>query len=207
MARPKGSKNKEVASKGLPIRETKKVKVSVREVKAAEKAAEKKAKESEERRIRIQELLTPTKNKDVVDVHWDVKDSEFVCERWIVVLTPEGNLYQEPVPRYASYENFLKIICNIPDANGGVSVRDSALEAIDLGTPKSPFILITAETINGSKQDNKYIRCFRKGFKPTMGCLVFSKDMETPFTKKEAEKAVDWIIRLLEKEEDIEVED
>ena len=70
---------------------------------------------TKEERKAIIEQATAKQSAPAKDIMWDVKDTEFKADRWIVIVTPEGEIYQEPIPRYADYDMFIALLASTPD--------------------------------------------------------------------------------------------
>ena len=70
---------------------------------------------TKEERKAIIEQATAKPPAALRDIMWDIKDTEFKADRWIVIVTPDGEIYQEPIPRYMDYDMFIALVASTPD--------------------------------------------------------------------------------------------
>lgn len=152
----------------------------------------------EERRALIEEAIgSPKKERPSMD--FKVEDSEYTPSQWVVVLTPKGDIYQEPVPRYADAQYFIYILASVPDSPIIGNKIDFSAEIYKTSfTVKGVDCVINTVNFEGTRKENAYVCAFelKNGTTKIGGNLVFSKD-NSGFSKKEAEKVVAEIVKKL----------
>lgn len=142
---------------------------------------------------------------DFSDVEWTEEETVFEPKQgWVVVLTPDGHIYQEPVPRYCSVGVFSAILCSFPEISENDHIR------MDANLSKTPFScgeIVTASYGNVTKRNN-YASHFDVKNETSIvgGNMVFTNKDEKAFTKAQAGKAVKWVIKQLSKEENIVID-
>ena len=151
-------------------------------------------------------LLQP---RDFSEDDWKLDDTSFNTDQgWIVVLTPSGDIYQEPVTRYCSFPVFLAIVCSLPEIHEGSRLRVEA-EIVKTPLAKTPFIYgeITTALFTGTSKRNNFASYFNLDSEPKLagGNIVFSNKDNTSFTKEEARKVAEWVIQQISKEEAIDI--
>lgn len=147
-------------------------------------------------------LLQP---RDLSGDDWNIEDTSFNTDRgWIVVLTPSGDIYQEPVTRYCSFPVFLAIVCSLPEIHEGSRLR------VEAEIVKTPFAYgeITTALFMGTSARNNFASYFNLNGEPKLagGNIVFSNKDNTSFTKEEAEKVAKWIIQQISREEELDID-
>lgn len=152
----------------------------------------------EERRALIEEAIGAPK-KEKPSMEYRLEDSEYIPSQWVVVITPKGNVYQEPVPRYMDSQYFTYVLASIPDLPLVGNKIDFSAEVYKTSFEvKGVDCIITTVDFIGTRKENAYICAFNvsNGTTKIGGNLVFSKD-GSGFTKKEAEKVTAEIIKKL----------
>ena len=158
-------------------------------------------------RERIEDLLRPKPTLLKVFPTWTVKESEFEAKEWIVVLTKEGELYQEPLPRCVPTQIYIEILATYPEEESGFKILSVPVQYLEVGTKTNSGVWAYIDYM-GTKESNNFARVFAP-IKEKLygGNLIFSKAPDKGFTKKEAEKFTEWVIKQLEKDEEIEIKD
>lgn len=146
-------------------------------------------------------LLQP---RDFSEDDWKLDDTSFNTDQgWIVVLTPSGDIYQEPVARYCSLPVFLAITCSLPE------IREDSRLRVEATIAKTPFTYgeITTALFTGTSKRNNFASYFNLDSEPKLagGNIVFSNKDNTSFTKEEARKVAEWVIQQISKEEVIDI--
>lgn len=144
------------------------------------------------------------KPRDLSNDGWKVEDAVFNCEAgWIVVLTPKGDLYQEPVSRYCDLPSFLATVCSLPCISADSHLR---LEAAISKTSFTYGEIVTA-TYLGMSPRNNFASCFDLQVEPktASGNIVFSGKDNTSLTLDQAKEVTKWVIEQLEREEEVDV--
>lgn len=180
-------------------------KVSVLE-KKDEKEVKKKQVEKEERRTIIESLINEKKNADRPNLKYTVEETTYEPKKWVIVLTPKGHIYQEPVPRYFDYQNFVGILASIPDK----PIISSTLIDFDANLSHTSFEvkgvdceIVTAD-FTGNRAENTYGEPFKikNGTNKIGGNIVFAGP-EQGFSKTQAGTVVSQIVKILNKHEEI----
>ena len=144
--------------------------------------------------------------RDVSGDGWVASEAEFTCENgWIVVLTPKGDIYQEPVSRYCSLSSFLAVVCSLPCISADSHLRT------DISISRSPFKygeIVTAAYL-GAPARNNFAKYFDIQTEPRTagGNIVFSGKENTSFTLEQAKEVTKWIISQIEVEEEVDLND
>lgn len=144
--------------------------------------------------------------RDVSGDGWVASEAEFTCENgWIVVLTPEGNIYQEPVSRYCDLSSFLAVVCSLPCISADSHLR------MEAAISKSVFKYgeIVAAAYLGASARNNFAERFNIQTEPRIvgGNIVFSGKENTSFTLEQAREVTKWVIAQIEVEEEIDTND
>lgn len=160
----------------------------------------------EEREDIINKALQPKEDRDLSKYEWKIEDSDYNPNKWVVIITPEGFIYQEPVPRYWNYDTFVNILASIPDKpldsynkiNFSSEICKTSFEVKDI---ECYIITVPSE---GSRKRNTYGTPFniKNSTKYIGGNIVFSGG-DNGFTKKQATKVVEQIIKTLNNYEEI----
>lgn len=155
---------------------------------------------SSERRVIIEELLRPKPVKGEIKPSWTIDETEFDPKAWVVVLTPEGYLYQEPVPRYMSVENFTRVLCTIPDLETGIQLKSLSTDYRVVGKG-----VLAITDFDGNRRENLFAWHWVDRPKKVGGNMVFLKEQGVAFTKKECGRYCEWLIGELDKEDKVDV--
>ena len=150
----------------------------------------------------IRSLISP---RDLSGEGWKTEDATFNCENsWIVVLTPNGDIYQEPVSRYCDFPSFLAVVCSLPSISADSHLR------MECSISKTPFEYgeITTAAYFGTSARNNFADHFNLQMEPKAvgGNIVFSGKDGTAFTLDQAKEVVKWVIAQIEKEEEIDTD-
>ena len=141
--------------------------------------------------------------RDFSEEEWKPEDSEFKCEDgWIVVLTPKGDIYQEPVSRYCDLSSFIAVVCSLPSISADSHLR---MESIINRSPFDYGEIVTA-TYLGATTRNNFAKHFNLQGEPktASGNIVFSGKNNKAFTPKQAQQVVKWVIRQIGAEEEVD---
>lgn len=197
---------KETAKKGGNIWDSVPVKkVSVLE-KKDEKEEKKKQAERDERRTVIESLINEKKIAERPDLSFKIEETEYVPKKWIIVLTPKGQIYQEPVPRYFDYQNFVGILASAPDKliiSSTMIDFDAMLHHTGFEVKGVDCEIVTAE-FTGNRTENPYGEPFtiKNGTEKIGGNIIFAGP-EQGFSKTQAKTVVSQIVKILNKHEEI----
>ena len=166
--------------------------------------------DKDKRRKVIEEALCPKPTLIPIE-SWTVEDTEYTPKEWIVVVDTKGRIYEEPVPRYLEYENFIAMISSIPDKPLNLSNRLSFQADCLYRTNfkvKGVDCQITTVPYDGSRSMNNYAHLFgiKNGTRNVGGNIVFSTPNEG-MDKKSADKVVKEIIAIFEKGEEVDVKE
>ena len=144
--------------------------------------------------------------RDVSGDGWVASEADFTCEDgWIVVLTPKGDIYQEPVSRYCDFSSFLAVVCSLPCISADSHLR------MDVSISRSPFQygeIVTAAYLGMSARNN-FAEHFDIQTEPRTagGNIVFSGKENTSFTLEQAKEVTKWVISQIETEEEVNLND
>lgn len=170
------------------------------------KTEEERQKERDERRTVIEALINEKKNAERPNLTYTVEETEYVPKKWVIVLTPKGHVYQEPVPRYFDYHNFVGILASIPDK----PIISSTLINFDANLSHTSFDIkgvsceIVTADFTGNRQENSYGKPFgiKNGTNKIGGNIIFAGP-EQGFSKTQAKTVVSQIVKILNKHEEI----
>jgi len=157
----------------------------------------------EERRALIDEL-SGISNKQSTIVKYTLEGTEYSPKQWVVCLTPDGYLYQEPVPRYCNYKTFVLILAAIPDRAifDNYSIKfESEYFLNPFNMPGLDCSIFTCST-NGYRADNPYGEIFKikNGTSKISGNLVFGGTNDG-LSKSEVKELIKKIIEKIESTE------
>lgn len=164
----------------------------------------------EERRNIIEEALCAKPTNAKIDP-WTVEDTEYTPKEWIVIIDTKGRIYEEPVPRYMEYDNFIAMITAIPDnpinSNGRMSINVDTIYRTNFNV-KGVECQITSISYDGTRSINNFASIFgiKNGTKNIGGNLVFSNPNKG-MDKKSADKVVKEIISIFEKGEELNIQE
>lgn len=166
----------------------------------------KKKEEQDNRRALIDELIGASKNENIEQLKYTVEETDYVPSKFVVVITTNGLIYQEPVPRYFDYKNFVGLLASAPDR---MIIAQTMID-FDANLSHTAFEvkgvdceIVTAD-FNGYRSENAYSKFFsiKNGTSKIGGNLIFAGP-EKPFTKKQAKDVVSQIIKILNNSEEI----
>lgn len=164
----------------------------------------------EERRNIIEEALCAKPTNAKIDP-WTVEDTEYTPKEWIVIIDTKGRIYEEPVPRYMEYGNFIAMITAIPDnpinSNGRMSINVDTIYRTNFNV-KGVECQITSISYDGTRSINNFASIFgiKNGTRNIGGNLVFSNPNKG-MDKKSADKVVKEIISIFEKGEELNIQE
>lgn len=154
----------------------------------------------EERRAVIDELIGKPK-QDSSKWEYTIDETEFNPKEWVVCLTRQGCIYQEPVPRYFDYKNFVYLLVGMPDKpiynNKTISFEADYFQTVF--EVKNVDCAIYTCSYNGYRSQNPFAECFdiKNGTTLVGGNLVFG-GTEKGLNKKQAELVVKQIIKCID---------
>lgn len=155
----------------------------------------------EERLEIIEEALHPSKPK--VDLSYKVDETEYVPKEWCVVLTPNGYLYQEPIPRYWDVKTFVDIMASIPDKATDTNKVDFESEVTYMAFEvKGVECYVVSASMDGTRKLNEYAKMFPTKTLQTGGNLVFC-GMGKGLSKKECLKVTETIVKKMNGYEEV----
>lgn len=136
---------------------------------------------------------------------WTVEETEYEPQSWVVVLTVDGHIYQEPVPRYCDESTFVNILSMLPDKMDKTSnkITLTAEEVCKTAfTVKGVDCYINTVAFNGTRSRNEYCNAFniQNTTKMVGGSLVFS-GLDKGLTKSQCKKVVEAIVKKLNNSE------
>lgn len=154
----------------------------------------------EERQNVILNALNPKPSNEPVPV-WTVDETEYEPQSWVVVLTVDGHIYQEPVPRYCNEDMFINLLAMLPDKVDKTSnkITVSAEEICKTEfTVKGVECYINTIAFNGTRSRNQYCSAFdiKNTTKMVGGNIVFS-GLEKGLTKVQCKKVTEAIVKKL----------
>lgn len=161
--------------------------------------------EKEERRSLIEDLIGTPKKTDTEKVKYTIEETDYEPSKWIVVITPKGLIYREPVPRCMEYKNFIGLLASAPDK----MIISSTMIDFDAMIYHTAFDvkgvdceIVTAE-YTGNRLENPYGGCFdiKNGTEKIGGNIIFAGP-EKGFTANQAKTVIAQIIKILNKNEE-----
>ena len=138
---------------------------------------------------------------EIEEYTFDIKDVEFTPENFVVILTPDRNIYEEPVPRYCDFDSFKYMLTVLPDmpTTQGYSMR-ADIVSVKYGSSYEMFYNI----FDGTRRTrNKYAPKF--GVNVTIGGNLVFTGKGRPLDKKGADKLAKEIFKTLQEEEVIDM--
>lgn len=154
----------------------------------------------EERRAVIDELIGKPK-QDFSKWEYTVDETDFTPKEWVVVLDRQGHIYQEPVPRYFDYKNFVYLLAGMPDKpiynNKTISFEADYFQTVF--EVKNVDCAIYTCSFNGYRAQNPFAECFdiKNGTVLIGGNIIFG-GMEKGLNKKQAELVVKQIVKCID---------
>ena len=156
-----------------------------------------------ERDVFIEELLKkPTAKAD--PEFETVEESEYKVKDFIVVLAPNGDVYQEPVPRYCSFDAFCAVIASMPD----VPVMNSFTFKADITDTDLGNCHAITNCYDGTRKQNPFAKKFdlRNGTSLIGGNIIFTGDGK-PLTKAGADRIAKYVLKTVQSEETFSIDD
>lgn len=141
---------------------------------------------------------------DPIEESYLYKESLLSPSTYVIVLTPRGEIYIDPVPRYTDFINFRNFIASCPDNPSTENLYiKSEIKVISI--PKGELIY---STVDGSRRINPFTDKFieSKSKVNVSGNLIFTGE-DKGFSKKEAEAVFNWIVKTLQTPEIIYLKD
>ena len=155
----------------------------------------------EEREAIIRQATTPPKPK----MEYTLEETQYVPKEWVVVVTPKGVIYQEPVPRYFPFKDFVGILACCPsdpivsntiEFNGDLNYTSFDVSGVDCN--------IVTTTFNGQRRENPYSCVFDiKNTTNKIGGNIVFAGSEKGFTEKQAQNVIKVIIKKFNNYEEI----
>lgn len=147
----------------------------------------------EERDAIIRQAITPSKPK----MEYTLEETQYVPKEWVVVVTPKGVIYQEPVPRYFPFKDFVGVLACCPsdpivsnsiEFNGDLNYTSFEVSGVNCN--------IVTTTFNGQRKENAYSCVFDiKNTTNKIGGNIVFAGPEKGFTEKQAQSVVKAIIK------------
>ena len=154
---------------------------------------------TKEERKAIIEQATAKPQTAFSDVMWDLKDTEFKADRWIVIVTPSGEIYQEPIPRYADYDMFIALVAAAPDEctsplKFSVTTENICRTDLTIKGIKGNIITVPYE---GGRAFNKYAEILKVQNKTkNVGGNIIIAGIDKAYSATEANKVASKIVDL-----------
>lgn len=149
----------------------------------------------------VLDKVSGKKEPEIEEYAFDIKDVEFNPENFVVILTPDRNIYEEPVPRYCDFDSFKYMLTVLPDmpTTQGYSMRADIVN-VKYGSSYEMFYNI----FDGTRRTrNKYAPKF--GVNLTIGGNLVFTGKGKPLDKKGADKLAKEIFKTLQEEEVIDM--
>ena len=156
----------------------------------------------EERDTIIKESLSV---KAKPKMEYTLEEAQYTPKEWVVVVTNKGAIYQEPVPRYFPFKDFVgvlaccpsePIVSNTIDFEGDLNYTSFDVSGVDCS--------IVTTTFNGQRKENPYANVFDiKNSTAKIGGNIVFAGSEKGFTEKQAQSVVKAIIKKFDKYEEI----
>lgn len=132
---------------------------------------------------------------------WNVEESEYTPETWVVIITVDGHIYQEPIPRYCDTAYFISLVAAMPDKVDKTATKFAFVADEICKTKfdvKNVDCYITSVAFNGTRNINYYSSIFeiKNTTRNVGGNLVFS-GLDTGFDKAQCKKVVEAIVKRL----------
>ena len=137
-------------------------------------------------------------------MNYTLEESQYSPSSWVVVVTPTGNIYQEPVPRYFPFETFVAMMAGCPDNPilGNKIDFEEDLFYTSFEVPGVDCNIITCN-FDGTRKENAYSCVFdiKSGTDKVGGNIVFAGSKG--FTNIQAQKVIKEIIKKFNTYEEI----
>ena len=156
---------------------------------------------TKEERLNIISNALNVKPSNEPTIPWTVDETEYTPESWVVVLNTQGNIYQEPLPKYCNADYFVSLLAAMPDKLDKTTNRFTVTADEICKTEfkvKGVDCYINTVAYNGTRSINNFSRVFdiKNTTKNVGGNLVFSS-LEGGFTKAQCKKVTEAIVKKL----------
>lgn len=155
----------------------------------------------EERDAIIKKAIYSNKPK----MEYTLEETRYVPKEWVVVITPTGNIYQEPVPRYFPYTTFVAILATCPSSPIVSNTIDyeADLQHTSFEVSGVDCNIVTC-SFNGQRKENPYSCVFDiKNTTQKIGGNIVFAGSEKGFTERQAQLVVKAIIKNFDKYEEV----
>lgn len=175
-----------------------------RENRRALRAIEKE-KQKHQQAIEKEEQISLSKPKDIPEESYVFEDSYKSPTEFVIVLTPTGRIYLEPVPRYCDFSVFRTFIASFPDINDTNILQYRGI----LSTSQIEDFEVVTAAYDTPKQINPFTKKFPeiKNYTQAIGGNLVFTGVNKPLNKKEAKKVFQAIVSRLLVEEEINIDD
>ena len=176
---------KKLTKRELIKKENAEKRAKAKQIKETAKLEEAESKVSQER-----------KQNSVEEIPYNFKDAALISPTYVIVLTPNAEIYVDPVPRYTDFVNFRNFLASCPD-NSNEEYLNIKSEIKKISIPNGEM---TYSIFDGSRKVNPFIDRFidsKKGKVNIGGNLIFSGESRG-LTKSESEKMFNWIVKTLQ---------
>ena len=163
---------------------------------AERRAKEKQIKETAKLEEAESKVSQERKQNPVEEIPYNFKDATLISPTYVIVLTPNAEIYVDPVPRYTDFVNFRNFLASCPD-NSNEEYLNIKSEIKKISVPNGEM---TYSIFDGSRKVNPFVDRFtdsKKGKVNIGGNLVFSGESRG-LTKSESEKMFNWIVKTLQ---------
>ena len=176
---------KKLTKRELIKKENAEKRAKAKQIKETAKLEEAESKVSQER-----------KQNSVEEIPYNFKDATLISSTYVIVLTPNAEIYVDPVPRYTDFVNFRNFLASCPD-NSNEEYLNIKSEIKKISVPNGEM---TYSIFDGSRKVNPFVDRFidsKKGKVNIGGNLIFSGESRG-LTKSESEKMFNWIVKTLQ---------
>ena len=176
---------KKLTKRELIKKENAEKRAKAKQIKETAKLEEAESKVSQER-----------KQNSVEEIPYNFKDATLISPTYVIVLTPNAEIYVDPVPRYTDFVNFRNFLASCPDSSNEEYLNiKSEIKKISI-----PNGEMTYSIFDGSRKSNPFVDRFidqKRGKVNIGGNLIFSGESRG-LTKSESEKMFNWIVKTLQ---------
>ena len=163
---------------------------------AERRAKEKQIKETAKLEEAESKVSQERKQNSVEEIPYNFKDATLISPTYVIVLTPNAEIYVDPVPRYTDFVNFRNFLASCPDSSNEEYLNiKSEIKKISI-----PNGEMTYSIFDGSRKSNPFLDRFidqKRGKVNIGGNLIFSGESRG-LTKSESEKMFNWIVKTLQ---------
>ena len=163
---------------------------------AERRAKEKQIKETAKLEEAESKVSQERKQNSVEEIPYNFKDATLISPTYVIVLTPNAEIYVDPVPRYTDFVNFRNFLASCPDSSNEEYLNiKSEIKKISI-----PNGEMTYSIFDGSRKSNPFVDRFidqKRGKVNIGGNLIFSGESRG-LTKSESEKMFNWIVKTLQ---------